>query len=120
MKMHRPLWEKLRLLTGPEDPPDRATGGGSPLAQFAAPHTFNPNLSLGSALLAVAASLARVFGACVLFAMWGGLSVYVWSGIENHFWRAGAVAALVLLLLAAVAALMIAISLAERRIARKR
>ena len=120
MKRHRRLWENLRLLAIGKDPPDHAARGGSPLAQFATPHTFAPNLSPGLALLAVAASLARVFGACVLFALWGGLSVFVWSAIENHFWRAAAVLALVLLLLAALAALMIAISLFERRIRRKR
>jgi ABC-type Fe3+ transport system permease subunit len=61
-----------------------------------------------------------VFGACILFALWGGISVYVWSAIESHFWRSAAVLALVLLLIAAIAALMIAISLLERKIRRKR
>lgn len=118
MKRRQLLWENLRILAVGEIPPDSARGG-SPLAQFATPHTFNPNLSVGNALLAVAACLARVFGACVLFALWGGLSVYVWSAIEGHFWRSAAVLALVFLLLAAMAALMIAISLVERRIGRK-
>jgi hypothetical protein len=116
MKRRHLLWENLRLLAVGEDPADHAARGGSPLAQFATPHTFNPNLSLGNALLAVAMCLARVFGACVLFALWGGLSVYVCSAIEDRFWRAAAVLPLVVLLLAAVAALMIAISLVERRL----
>jgi hypothetical protein len=114
------LWENLWRLAGPEDAPDSAARGGSPLSQFAAPHTFSPNLSPGNALFAVVACLARVFGGCILFAVWGGLSAFAWSAIESRFWRAAAVAPLLLLLLAALAALMIAISLAERTIRRKR
>ena len=92
----------------------------SVLSRLAVPYTFNPNLSLGDALVAVAAALTRIFGASVLFAVWGGVSALAWSAIENRFWRAIAVLPLVLLFLVGLATLMIAISAAERLIAHKR
>jgi len=57
--------------------------------------------------------------ACALFAVWGTVSALAWSAIENRFWRAVAVLPLVLVFVAALAALMIAISTLERMIARK-
>jgi hypothetical protein len=90
------------------------------LSRFAVPYTFNPDLNLGEAAAAVAGCLARIFGACVLFAIWGGVSVLAWSNIESHLWRALAVLGLVLLFLATLATLMAAISALEQKIFPKR
>jgi hypothetical protein len=94
--------------------------GRSMFSRFAAPHTFGPDLSLGEALVAVAGCLARIFGACVLFAVWGGASAFAWSAIANRFWRVAAEPPLLLLFLAALASLMIAVSAVERSITPRR
>jgi hypothetical protein len=126
MRRLRTLAEKVWLLIFPGGAPEPASPGQSTAgsetlrARLAVPYTFNPNLSLGGALVAVAACLARIFSACVLFAVWGGVSALAWSAIENHFLRAAAVLLLVLLFLAGLAALMIAIAAVERLIAPRR
>jgi hypothetical protein len=120
MKRRRILLDKLRLLTGSEDTPRAVPQDQSVFSRLAVPYTFSPSLSLGGALVAVAACLTRIFSACVLFAVWGGFCVLAWDTIENHFWRAAAVLPLVLLFVAALAILMMVISLAERAIAPKR
>jgi Na+(H+)/acetate symporter ActP len=68
------------------------------------------------ALLAVAACLARIFGGCVLFALWGGLTAWTWSAIASHFWRVAAMGLMVLILPAALATMMLAITAVEKRI----
>jgi len=85
-------------------------------AHLALPHSFNPDLGLVEALVAVVACLARIFGACVLFALWGGFAAWAWSSIASHFWRMAAVGPLVLLFAAALAALMLTITAVETRI----
>jgi hypothetical protein len=97
-----------------------AERGRSVFSQFAAPYTFSPDLSLGEALIAVAACLARVFSACVLFSVWGAFSVLAWSAISDRFWRAVAIPPLILLFLVALAILMIVISVVQRAITPKR
>jgi hypothetical protein len=92
----------------------------SVLSRFATPHTFGPDLSLGESLVAITASLSRIFGTCLLFATWGGFSALVWNAIENHFWRAAAVVPLVLVFLAALATLMLGISKVEKSLAPRR
>jgi hypothetical protein len=120
MQRHRTLVERLLLLLQPDHTPHAATQGRSILSRLAVPYTFSPDLSFGDALIAIAGCLARIFAACVLFALWGGLSAVVWSASGNHFWRAAAVLPLVLIFLAVLAALMIAISAVERMIAPRR
>lgn len=97
-----------------------ASQNRSMFTRFATPHTFSPDLSLGEALVAVAGCLARIFGGCVLFAVWGGLSAWAWSAIESHFWRAAAECPLLALFLAALAGWMAAVSAVERSILRGR
>jgi hypothetical protein len=81
---------------------------------FATPHTFNPNFTFSGAVIAVVVSFGRIFLGSLLFAVWGVGALMIWSRIPNAFWRAMAVAPLVLLFLAAFAALMIAISAVAR------
>jgi len=64
----------------------------------------------------VAGCLARIFGACLLFALWGGLSALAWTSIANRLWRAAALAPLALIFLAALGLLMWAISAVEKKI----
>ena len=90
--------------------------GQSIFARLAVPYTFNPDLSMGAALAAVAGCLARIFLSCGLFAVWGGVGALAWTGIASHFWRAAAVLLDSLLFLAAVAILMIAMSAVERKL----
>jgi uncharacterized membrane protein len=90
------------------------------LSRFAVPYTFGPDLNLGEALVAVAGTLARIFGFCALLALWGGISVFAWSAIGSRFWRVAAEPPLFLLFLAALAALMLGVSTVERSILSKR
>lgn len=63
----------------------------------------------------MAGCLARIFGACLLFALWGGLSALAWKSIANRLWRAAALAPMALIFLAALALLMGAISAVEKK-----
>jgi hypothetical protein len=67
------------------------------------------------ALFAVVASLARIFGACVLFALWGGLSAWTWNALPSRFWQIAAIAPLVAIFAAAMAGLMFGIGAVQRR-----
>ncbi len=98
--------------------PKPETQNRSFLGRFATPHTFCPDMSSGEALVAVAAVLARIFGGCVLFALWGGATGAAWSAIGNHFWRWPAVAGLFVVFVSALAGLMMATAAIERRISR--
>jgi hypothetical protein len=91
------------------------TGRGN--QPFALPHSFHPNLGLGEALLAVAGTLARIFGACVLFALWGGLSAWTWTAIPSHFWRVAAVGPLVAVFPVVLAGLMVGVGVVQKRLA---
>jgi len=106
-------------MLNPDRTPDAVTRGRSVFARLAVPHTFGPDLRPGEALLAVAGILARIFGACLLFAVWGGISAWTWNGIASRFWRAADVLPLVLIFLAALVILMMTISAVEERIAPK-
>lgn len=119
----RKLWalaEKLWQLMFPDHAGRTTSQSGSVLAGFAMPHTFGPNLSLGQALIAVVATLTRIFSTCLLFAVWGGAAAMAWTAIESHFWRAVALALLILVFLTVIATLMIAISAVEKMITPRR
>jgi hypothetical protein len=103
-------------LPGTDISPEIPARSRSVFARLALPHTFNPDLGLAEALFAVAACLTRIFGACLLFALWGGFSAWAWSAIASHFWRMAAVGPLVLMFLGALAALMLAVNAVESRI----
>lgn len=90
--------------------------GKSVFARLAVPFMFNPDLGPGAALISVVGALARIFGACVLFALWGGFSAWAWSTIASHFWRMAAVGPLVLIFPAALASLLLAIGAIETKL----
>jgi hypothetical protein len=120
MRRLRAFGEKWLGWIFPDHAPGAPSQAGSVFSRLEVPYTFSPSLSFGGALIAVVSCLARIFSACLLFAIWGGLSALAWSGIGNHFWRAAAVLPLVLLFLVGLATLMIAISAVERMITPKR
>ena len=95
--------------------PERNEGPQSVFARLAVPFMFNPDLSPAGAMLAVVGALTRIFGACLLFALWGGFSAWAWSAITNQFWRMAAAGPLVLLFPAALATLLVTISAVETR-----
>lgn len=103
-------------MLSPERAPDAVTRSRSVFARLALPHTFGPDLGFGEALVAVAGTLTRIFGACIWFALWGGFSAWVWSSIASHFWRVAVLVPLVLIFFTALAILMLAVSAVETRI----
>jgi hypothetical protein len=103
-------------MPSPDSTPDANARSRSAFARLTVPHSFNPDLAAGEALSAVAGTLARIFGACLLFALWGGFSAWVWGAIPSHFWRIAALAPLVVVFLTAFAGLMLAIAAIERSI----
>lgn len=86
----------------------------SVFSRFAIPYAFRPDLSPTEALLAIGAQLIRIFGACVLFAAWGGVSALVWNAIGNRLLRVAAELPVLLLFLGGLARAMAAISAVER------
>jgi hypothetical protein len=78
---------------------------------FGVPHTFNPNLSIGEALLAVLIALGRIFVGCLDFALWGVAAWVTYDAIGNPVLRVVALVPIALLFLASLAALMYGISL---------
>lgn len=104
----------------PDRTPAAAARGRSAFSRFATPYTFSPDLPLAEALVAIAGCLTRVFGGCILFAVWGAGSISVCGAIASRFWRAAAVPPLVLLFLAALAALMMVVTGIEGAILPKR
>jgi hypothetical protein len=120
MRRFRTLLEKVLPLILSDHQVQAEAQDRSMLVRLAVPYTFSPNLSLGDSLVAIAGCLARIFAACLLFAVWGALSALAWSSIGNHFWRAAAILPLILVFLAALATLMITITLIERMITPRR
>jgi len=90
--------------------------GKSVFARLALPFMFNPDLGPRAALWAVVGALARIFAACILFALWGGLGAWAWSAIASQFWRMAAVGPIVLLFPAALASLLLAIGAVETKL----
>jgi hypothetical protein len=98
---------------------DRTPGALPPRSvcgSLAIPHSFHPELGFWDALVAVAATLARIFGACVLFALWGGFSAWTWGALPGRFWRIAAVGPLVAIFAAALSGLMYGIGALQRRL----
>jgi hypothetical protein len=90
----------------------------SMFSRLAVPFMFNPDLGPVAAFFAVMGALARIFSACVLFALWGGFSAWVWTLIANRFWRMAAVGPLVLIFPAALASLLLGIGALEAKVRR--
>lgn len=93
----------------------RTVENRSLFACLAMPHTFKPDLGPVAALIAVMGTLARIFGACFLFALWGGFCAWTWTAIGSRFWRVAAVAPLALLFPVALAGLLLGIGAIEKR-----
>lgn len=70
--------------------------------------------------MAVIGTLARIFGACLLFAVWGGATAMVWSGIGSYFWRIVAIAPMIAVFVAGLASLMVAVTAVENRVLARR
>jgi hypothetical protein len=83
---------------------------------LAIPYSFKPDLGATAALVAVVATLVRIFGACFFIAIWGGLSLYAWSCIGSRFWSGVAIFPLILQFLGGFAILMRGISALEKRL----
>jgi hypothetical protein len=113
---HLTAREWWHIMPHPDRQPEVPARGRSIFASLAVPYTFKPDLGPGEAAVAVLGCLARIFGACLLFALWGGFSAFVWISIGSRFWRVSAVLPLVLIFPAALAFLMLAISAAEKKI----
>lgn len=97
----------------------RAAARPSLLARLAPPYTFAPALHPRDALVAVAGTLVRLFGSCILFALWGALSLRAWSSLTGTFWRIVALPPLVLLFAAVFGGFLMAVSALERRLVRR-
>ncbi len=93
--------------------PAREAARYSPLA---VPFQFNPCLGFVQGLVAVAAVFARILTLCVVFAVWGVLSLLGWGRIASPWWRAAAAVPILLALPTALIPPMLAIGSLERRL----
>ena len=103
-------------MTETDSTPPQAPGRRSRFACLATPHSFKPDLGLFDALVAVLVCLLRIFGACSLFALWGGFCFWAWSAIGSRFWRFAVVGPLAFLFPLALAGLLVGIGAIEKRI----
>jgi len=81
MQRLRAFADKLSALISSDRAPDAAIEDRSVFSRLAVPYTFSPSLSLGDGLLSIAVCLTRIFSACGLFAVWGGISALTF---ERH------------------------------------
>ena len=70
------------------------------------PHTFKPQLPFVEAVLTTAGLFLRIVSGCILFALWGAYSLFVWGTVRSLWLRAGLLLALLLAFLAAVGVIM--------------
>ena len=94
--------------------PSPAPAAPAVFSPLAVPHQFNPTLGFIGGLVAVAATFARILTVCVVFAVWGTLSLLAWSRIGSQFWRMCAVLPVMLALPAALVPPLLAIGAVER------
>ncbi len=92
-----------------DDPPR------SSYERFAIPYNFKPQLSVVEAAISAAGAFLRIFFGSILFAIWGGYTLFAWSSIRNVILRGGALLALLLLFAAALGTLLLAISALVRK-----
>jgi hypothetical protein len=109
---HPVLVKLLDLLLPAPDPVDGKDR--SEFERLALPHDFKPRLSFGEAVIAVAATVTRIFLGSLLFAVWGTYSFMAWNTIQNVFLRVMVLLPLLLLFFLFFALLMIAISAVQR------
>lgn len=79
---------------------------------FGVPHTFNPNLSLTEAVVAVGIAFTRIFLGSLNFSLWGVAVWMTYAAISNPIVRVIAVLPIILLFLISTAALMLGITTA--------
>jgi hypothetical protein len=103
-------------MPGTHSAPQGVTGSRSVFSRLAVPFMFNPDLGPAAALFAVMGCLARIFGACFLFALWGGFSAWAWSSIGSHFWRMAAAGPLFLIFPTALFGLLLTIDAVEAKL----
>jgi len=101
---------------GQDGKPEMRSPRGSPFAPLAVPHSFHPNLAWQDALVAVIGTLTRIFGSCVLFALWGGLCAWTWMAIPQHAWRVAVVTPLGAMFPVLLAGFLRAIGAVDRRL----
>jgi hypothetical protein len=98
----------------PEHAPNPAQLVPPVFSPLAVPYQFNPALGFIGGLVAVAATFARILTVCMVFAIWGTLSLLAWSRIGSQFWRMVALLPLMLALPAALIPPMLAIGAVEK------
>ncbi len=111
-RLENARWRNLTARMFPERPAPAAPV----FSGFSVPHQFNPSLGFLGGLVALAAALARILAFCMVFVVWGMLTLLAWSRIASHFWRVLALVPMLLLLPAALIPPMLAIATIERRI----
>jgi len=87
---------------------------------FGVPHTFNPDLTLREALVAVAVAFSRIFLGSLVFALWGVAAWTTYDAIRNPILRTLALLPIVVLFLVSMAALMAAITFVVNRAHRRK
>ena len=100
--------------------PEPPTPAVPVFSEFSMPHQFNPSLGWLRGLAAIAAAFARILAFCMVFAVWGVMSVLAWSRIASHFWRVLALVPMIMALPAALIPPMLAIAAIENRIRPRR
>jgi hypothetical protein len=102
-------WRKFLALMFPDPPATKPS-----FSRFSTPHHFNPALGLAGGLVAVAAALLRIAAFCVVFALWGVVSLIAWNQIAGGFWQRLALVPIVLALPLALIPPMLAIGALEK------
>jgi hypothetical protein len=100
--------------------PERPARGAPVFSKFALPRQCNPALGFVEGAVAAAAVFARILALCVIFAVWGVMSLVGWSRIASPFWRGVVLLPLVLALPAALLPVMLVIAAIERWILARR
>jgi hypothetical protein len=113
MARMRARW--LPLVDGGDRGVERSVG-----ERFALPYTFKPQLSFIQALIGTVGAVLRILLGSLLFAIWGTYSLVARAEIGSYFWRVAALVFLFLSFLVSLAALMLAISVLERRLSAQR
>ena len=96
--------------------PERPASAVPVFSPLSVPYQFNPSLGFVDGLVAIAAAFARILALCMVFAVWGVMTLLAWGRIASHLWRVLALAPMILALPAALVPPMLAIAAIERRI----
>ena len=88
--------------------------------RFAIPHTFAPNMSVGEAIVASLAAMARILLGSLLFAVWGVYTIRLYNAIGSPLWRTLVLFPLLLLFAFLFGGLMFVISAIMRKLTPQR